>query len=240
MLLVELKNVDDSIKYHKMLSPKIWEDDVLKKDVLAALKKISSRFIETLGIDKSVVYDIVVTGSMVNYNYTDYSDIDLHVILKYPSCIDCEAFSLDDCMKAKKIIWNDKYDIEIHGIDVELYVQDVSETFTSDAGLFSVKYNKWVNRPTKNVKVTYNKDLIEKKSRYIIKEIDNLINQKVTDENEIVKVKDKIKKLRKSGLQKEGEFSVENLVFKFLRNNKQIDRLHSYYDSVISKNLSLK
>jgi len=53
-------------------------------------------------------------------------------------------------------------------------------------------------------------------------------------------VKDKIKKFRTSGLEKGGEYSYENLVFKFLRRNGYIQKLFDYKNNLIDKSLSIQ
>jgi hypothetical protein len=52
--------------------------------------------------------------------------------------------------------------------------------------------------------------------------------------------KEKLKKYRSSGLEKDGEFSYENLVFKFLRRNGYIDKLFNFKNKLMDKNLSIE
>ena len=56
----------------------------------------------------------------------------------------------------------------------------------------------------------------------------------------IEKFKEKLKKYRSSGLEKDGEFSYENLVFKFLRRNEYIDKLYDFKNKLMDKKLSLE
>jgi hypothetical protein len=58
--------------------------------------------------------------------------------------------------------------------------------------------------------------------------------------DKIDKFKEKIKKYRSAGLEKDGEFSYENLVFKFLRRNGYIDKLFNFKNELIDKSLSLE
>ena len=53
------------------------------------------------------------------------------------------------------------------------------------------------------------------------------------------KLLDKIKRMRKAGLAEGGEFSVENLVFKKLRDNGVIEKLMKIKNDEIDKKLSL-
>jgi hypothetical protein len=48
-----------------------------------------------------------------------------------------------------------------------------------------------------------------------------------------------LKKYRTCGLEKEGEYSDENLVFKVLRRNGYIEKLMNFENDVVDKELSL-
>lgn len=241
MLLFEVSGSNKMLDYHETLSPKIWDGQELKREVLTALRRIAKEFIETLGVAPESVVDVIITGSLCNYNYTKYSDIDLHVVLDYSQiCDDCEGFSLDDCMKAKKSLWNDRHDITIYGIDVELYVQDKNAKITGNAGVFSVAKNTWLRVPKKLKSVDYDERLVQSKAKHIMAEIDSIIDDKVDDDQTIKKIQDKIKNMRKSGLERAGEFSIENLVFKILRNSGYIEKLYDYQLKMKDEDLSLK
>jgi hypothetical protein len=49
-----------------------------------------------------------------------------------------------------------------------------------------------------------------------------------------------IRRLRQAGLEKGGEYSVENLAFKLLRTQGKIDKLRTHIDRLQSSELSLK
>jgi hypothetical protein len=75
--------------------------------------------------------------------------------------------------------------------------------------------------------------------------IDELIDTIQDDDVEtakemIQKYKDKLKKFRTCGLEKGGEFSTENLVFKILRRNGYIGKLHDLSSKIIDDKLSMK
>jgi ribosomal protein L17 len=75
--------------------------------------------------------------------------------------------------------------------------------------------------------------------------IENLItNVKKTglkaNEEKIDKLKQKLKDYRKSGLEKEGEYSYENLVFKYLRRSKLLEKLYDTVSRQMDKELSVE
>jgi hypothetical protein len=56
----------------------------------------------------------------------------------------------------------------------------------------------------------------------------------------VKKYREKLRKYRTCGLKKEGEFSYENLVFKFLRRNGYISKLEDFKNKIADKKLSLE
>lgn len=241
MLLREIAQKNKYLGYHDTLSTKIWDGDQLKPEVYDALVKIAKEFISTLKVSPNQLVDIIITGSLCNYNYTKYSDIDLHIILDYSKmCDDCRTFDIDDCMKAKKSLWNERHDITIYGLDVELYAQDKKETITGNAGVYSLTSKDWLQRPTKEAEVDYGNKMIMDKAKHIMYEIDSITSDHSDDHDAIEKLKTKIKNMRKAGLERSGEFSIENLAFKVLRNSGYIEQLHDYALKIKDDSLSLE
>ena len=75
--------------------------------------------------------------------------------------------------------------------------------------------------------------------------IDSVVDNIEDEEPEEIKVlvkkyKEKLKKYRNSGLEKNGEMSLENLVFKLLRRNGYIEKLYDAQTKIIDKKLSMK
>ena len=82
----DFQEILDSFAIRKTLNPKVWDnfEDVdeakLKPEVRKKLTEISEEFIDYLGED-IFIDDVVLTGSLSNYNWSNYSDFDLHVIV---------------------------------------------------------------------------------------------------------------------------------------------------------------
>lgn len=232
------KKIVKSFKPKDRLSEQIFaDDDVMREDVLRALLKISNEFIEFLGID-FFIHDVVLTGSLANYNWSNFSDVDLHIVIDYEES-KYEVDILKEFFDAKKNIWNEKHKIKIKGYDVELYVQDVSEEHVS-SGVYSILHNKWVIKPEKDVPNIDDRKILEKGEEYA-KKIDYLIkNSKSKDIlNQIETLRKKIKEFRQSGLDSGGEYSYENLTFKLLRRNGYIEKLLKLKTALIDKKLSV-
>jgi hypothetical protein len=69
--------------------------------------------------------------------------------------------------------------------------------------------------------------------------IDSVINGRGTVK-EASDLKDKLASLRATSIQRAGEFAIENLVFKDLRNRGYIDKLKNYIRSKVDRMLTLR
>ena len=202
------------------LNSKIWENGKLKVEILKKLRKIGNDFFKDLELEPNVkLHDITLTGSISNYNWSKFSDVDLHLRLDFSEVDDDKNF-VKNYMLAKKTIWNDKHDITIYDFPVEVYVEDVGDTHIA-SGLYSILKDKWLVIPKKKeLKIDFD-DIRSKAEGYVgsidtLKELMSLGRYKKVVQM-IDDIKSKLKRMRQSGLEKGGEFSVENLAFKALR-----------------------
>lgn len=219
-------------EFHDKLNPLLWADYKLKPEVSKKLKEIAQAFIDFMGINKKAVKDVVITGSSASYNYTPQSDIDLHVLVDFEKVHkDCPI--VGDFLLSKKSEFNRNHDIFIYGVPVEVYAEKEDNENVHN-GLYSLKKEGWLEEPKKIAPVKNNKAV---EAKY--KEMKGLIDN-IADKDEAVKLIDKIKKMRQAGLAEGGEFSVENLVFKKLRNEGLIGKLMDIKKEGIDKELSLE
>ena len=226
----ELDESEDFVTVNAELNPKIWQGGRLDGKVRLKLLEIARAFVDFVGIDLDVE-DYTITGSNANYTWTNYSDLDLHVIITgTPSDEQRELFT------AKKALWGEQHNITIKGLPVECYVQGSDEPHHS-TGVFSLLDNKWLVEP-KKVKPSIDDSAIEAKKDAILAVIEHALLSK--DLEKLRSVKDKITKMRKAGLERAGEWSVENLVFKVLRNLGLIDQITDKIRELEDQELSLE
>ena len=231
---MEEDSIAGNVSYSDQLSPKAWSGDLIRSEVRYKLLQTAKAFIGYLDIPGFRVLDIVLTGSMANYNYTDYSDFDVHVVTQYADlqCDDlAEAF-----YRAKKQLWNDQHDVVVRGHDVELYVEDVDDPPVS-SGVFSLLDNRWLERPD-YAPPDINGSAVGLKVQDLIKQIDKVLHT-ADDPEDIRRLSNKLRDMRQAGLAANGEFSVENLAFKVLRNQGYIDQLYKEFNRQIDIDLSL-
>lgn len=240
MRLREFLGKDAYLEYHDILNPVFWTNEELIPEVKDALIKIAQNFIEFLGVDEHSIEDIVLTGSNCNYNYSELSDLDLHIIANYdPECMDCTGLTSDDCLNSKKTLWNAQHDVDIKGFNVEVYAQPITNKITSNAGVYSLMHSQWVQKPVKAVVDLSNAEIMVK-AQPLIDAINNIIDNKVDDMDSIKDVKDQVYRMRLAGLQSGGEFGTQNLAFKVLRNLGYLANLTDYVKHLQDKTLSLE
>ena len=257
MRLTEIEQIFDTIYPEQInlksferkskLCPAIWRNNDMKRAVRARLMKIAKDFIEGFEEFPLNAVDIVVVGSIAGYNWSKYSDVDLHIIVNFR---DYNDYGTPDVLKALfqkiKAAWNDKHDIKIFGYEVEIYVQDVDEENASD-GIYSVMYGKW-NKLPKIKDANLDRELIKTQAAQyinIIDKLEELSDRRLSEKQyEILhetakKFNDEIMQGRKTGLAEEGENAPGNIVFKVLRRTEHIGKLKKVITKLFDKMCSL-
>lgn len=231
--------------YNDTLNKKFWSDGQFDSDIREKLLQIAKEFYDNLGLNVPVI-DIQLTGSLANYNYTQYSDLDVHVIIDF-SEINSNTDLVKKALDGMRFIWNLRHDIKIRGYDVELYVQDVNEQHTA-SGLYSLLNGEWIRTPSYNPPDIDERDVEVKYNSYVseITRMESRLKSKnlsIDDLKAITarasKLKQKAQQERKDCLQGGNEFCVENLVFKKLRGSGMMEKLINIgieaYDRVYSE-----
>jgi hypothetical protein len=231
---LESFNLADAVKFNNKLNPRLWDNkEQMRPDVKNRLLEIAADFKEFLGVNDFELKDITVSGSNAAYSYTPHSDIDLHLVVDLPEADRSEIYR--ELFDAKKYQYNDMHNIKIGGYDVELYVQNANDPVVSQ-GEYSLLQDKWINVP-KRVKA----NIDDRSTRSKYEDLQHRIEQavKAGDYNNISQLLKKIKEMRKTGLDKHGEFGPENIAFKMLRSQGQIEKLINARNSARDRQLSL-
>lgn len=251
-------NESDTAYYHDSLNPVFWEkkkdrkgdikwvfDQRVRRKLVKIAKDFYEKYSDVLG--ERVIKDIILTGSLSNFNYTKYSDLDVHVLVNLKGIDDENPKILKSAIDGVRFIWNLRHDIKIRNYDVELYLQEEDEEHTSSA-IFSLLDNEWIKKPVYD-EPEIDDQQVQRKYEAIASDIENMHTRLMISGNlpsnsrqlhkRCVKIKEKIFKMRRESLSKDGEMSVGNLVFKKLRNEgyiKQlIDIISKSYDKIYSE-----
>ena len=235
------KIVESTLQYHENLNPKIWDENgLLRPEIREKLLMIADTWGQFAKINPNLVTDIIITGGNVNYNYTDLSDIDLHLVVdRYSMFPGMEHDLVDEYLQDKKILWTLTHpDISIKGYPVELYAQDVNQRPHFGQGVYSINSNTWIRQP-ENLGLDFESDHhLQKKVDFYKDMIDKLIDQNANQDAFDV-LRSRIVSMRGDSIAKGGEFAFGNLVFKELRNAGYLDKMSNYLKSVKDKALSL-
>jgi hypothetical protein len=226
------------------LYPKFWDTQTkkLNKNISVKLKQIAEAFVA--GFEYPLkIKDIILTGSIANYNWTQYSDVDLHVLVDFSEIPDEYMEAFRDYFDAKKQVWNKTHNISILGHEVELYIQDSNEPHYS-TGVYSIMNDKWNTEPA-FTKQDIEYEQVSEKTEYFIDQINKVSELFAKKDFQKAKagadnIRQKIKKYRQAGLEDEGEYSTENLVFKMLRNGGYLEILSNLKTQSVDREMGIE
>ena len=234
--------INNILTINDTLQPIFWSNNILNSQISDKLIEIAKKFFDDLDLEGVDIEDITFTGSLANYNWTKYSDVDLHLLVDF-SKIDENYDLVREFFNAKTSLWNKTHNILLKTYEVEIYVQDINEDHHS-TGVYSILNNEWIAEPVK-VEPKVDTDMVKRKINSFIDMIERVEDSCDNKEyekcyNMAVNLARKIKKFRKSGLEDKGEYSNENLTFKYLRNHGFIETLYNMRNESYDKMMSLE
>ena len=232
----------ESFDTHDTLETRIWDDEEIKPEIREKLMKVAQDFIDKLPVEVDIE-DVRLTGSLANYNWSNYSDVDLHIIVDFLG-VDENRVLVKSFFDNARMKWNDRHAITMKGYDVEIYVEDAREQHVS-SGVYSLMNNEWIRRPRK-FRSTIDFTSARRKADDLEFQV-NIVNNLISTQKfksamrNIERLKKKIKSMRLAGLESTmREFSVENIAFKILRRNGILDMLEEMKNRVYDEMLTVK
>lgn len=236
--LVDKKGADmlkEALEMHNNLNPALWDKDWnLLPEVEDRIYKIVNKFQSECMLPLDIV-DVHLVGSNASFNYNPQSDLDVHIVVNF-DLLDVDKEILTAAYNLQKAKFNRDYDISIHGVNIEMYIEDIN-SMTASNGIYSLYNKKWIKKPVKKSYPTLDKrfydtlDRLADKMRQVISS---------DDEVEITKNINMLYMMRKNGFVTGGEFSVGNLLFKEIRNLGLLDGLKQRLKEVQSEKLTLE
>ena len=109
-----LNDILNSFRIKDELNTYIWTgENTMKPKVRNKMLQIANDFIESFNIPV-VVSDIIMTGSLANYNWSEFSDIDIHIIVDFNQFEDDKKEVYEELFYLKKSIYNKNHNITIY------------------------------------------------------------------------------------------------------------------------------
>ena len=247
----EVEADDISLKSFEIqdeLNPKFWINNKINSRVRLKLMDLADEFYDSLNIKWVKPKDIVLTGSIANYNWSKYSDVDVHILVDYKEVWEKTDF-VKDYFDSKKQLWSEEHDtLKIYGFPVEMYVED-SNVKNPNSGIYSLNKNKWIVEPNDFQDAELNEDFIKNTSAKLMTEIDDIESDLKTEKDnhklEVLSTKmkklfDKLVKQRKESLEKHGEMGTYNIIWKVLRRSGYLDKIWEIINNIYNKVNSIK
>jgi len=236
----EPEDIELTHQYHDELTDELWIKDgdsyKLDPEVRNKLMANAEAFFSFLKMEDMEVEDVVLTGSAANFNWTENSDVDLHIVVDKKAAEKKYGKLVEEYFDTKKRLWNDLHDITIRGFPVEFYVEGSGDEHVS-SGIYSVRDDKWVVEP-QHKEPSVDDNAVKAKAAEMIREITDVLSANKAEAVE--KLMEKIRKMRQAGLSSKGEFSTENLVFKILRNDGWLEKMHEIKTKAFDRDLSIE
>lgn len=251
-IIYEISAKDINLQSFEMkdeLNPKFWVNNKLNSRVRLRLLDIVNDYMKNLAVDWVEPKDVVLTGSIANYNWSKYSDVDIHILMDYSKVYKKTEF-VEDYFKSKKDLWNQSHEnLKIYGFPIEIFVEDINAD-SCQSGIYSLNKNKWVVKPTQMEDGVQNEAYVKKISARLINQIDE-IEEKLKKEKDIHRIEvlstkikkiwDKVKGLRKEGLKsKYKEMSSGNIIYKVLRRTNYLDKIWEIINTTYNKVNTIK
>lgn len=235
------KDVIQSFENHDTLCPTIFKDEKMISEIRQQLKTIAKDFIKDMNIGEIKIKDILLVGSMANYNWSKFSDFDLHILVDFND-YDGDYLLVKEYFNTQRLLWNEIHNLKLYDFPVELYVQDVKEKLKA-TGVYSITQNSWNLKP-KRQDASFDKTIVKEKVNQLFDQLKKI--RKLYKNNDVQsvisqakKLRDKIYTYRKAGLQKGGESSNENITFKILRRTAYLDYINDFINKAYDKSMTL-
>lgn len=225
----------EALEMHNNLNPALWDKDWnLLPEVEDRIYKIVNKFQSECMLPLDIV-DVHLVGSNASFNYNSQSDLDVHIVVNF-DLLDVDKEILTAAYNLQKAQFNRDYDISIHGINIEMYIEDIN-SMTASNGIYSLYNKKWIKKPVKKSYPTLDKrfyDTLDKLADKCERILDG------DDGIAITKFINMLYMMRKNGIATGGEFSIGNLLFKEIRNLGLLDQLKDKLKEIQSQELTLE
>lgn len=230
-----MRTLKEAWEVHDTLNPKLWDlkTGKLRTEVRDKIIEIGMTFEKYIEVPISIL-DIHLVGSNCNFCYSDKSDLDVHIIANFEQ-VGVDETILQQLYNMKKARFNEAFDISLHGVPVEVYIEDVKTGVVSN-GIYSINQDDWIVKPVKQQlppKLNIERQLGRWEQRIAdvvecgdVDTINNCLNC--------------LYMVRKNSIAADGEYGVGNILFKEIRNTGGLGKLRDALTNATNKQLTLE
>lgn len=229
------EDFQNTARFHSELNPILWENEKLRPSIRQKLLDFATTWADFAKIPPNLIEDITLVGGSAGYNYTDKSDLDVHILLDRNKLGRRDL--VDELLQTKKSLWGLQHHVTIAGLPIEGYAQDRLEGHPKSQGVYSILNDVWLQKPEHPPVLDIESPSFKSKVQKYIDQVDHLINTNATL-SEFKRLKAKLKDMRSTGLSRSGEYDQNNIIFKTLRDLGVLDRMTKYVRDTTDKKLS--
>lgn len=117
------ETADLTLRFRDNLNEKFWINGKLRPEVRRSLMNFAKAFADYVDLNDVAIIDVLMLGGNAGYNYTRFSDIDVHLVVDTKYIPQCDPNLIDDYYMDKKTLWELTHDVKIYGAPVEPYIE---------------------------------------------------------------------------------------------------------------------
>ena len=231
----------ETLQVSSQLYPPLWASEELLPEARKQLFRIAKWVVEDMAVPDAEMVDATISGSIANFNYSSFSDIDLHIFLNIDTVEN--PTMVEAYMGTYSSVWNRNHQIALLGLPVNIFVKNArGEEFS--AGIYSVQHNKWIRKP-KPMSLTVTREEVLAVALPMADTIRSAL--KKYDQNpagipcaSFSDLRSDLRIFRKNSLEKDGELGVGNLAYKVLRRAGLVNQLEETFIRCVDRGYSIE
>jgi hypothetical protein len=220
----------ETLQVSTTLYPPLWSKDKLSPAAKSQLIRIAEWALTDLNIPNAKMEDATISGSIANFNYSSFSDVDLHIFINIDHVENPRM--VEAYMRTYSTVWNAEHEITLFGLPVNIFVKNAHGTELS-AGIYSVMKSQWIRKP-KPMKLEVTREEVLAVTLPYADKIETALDNYEKNPGaapcaSYSGLRTDLRKFRKKHLEKDGELGVGNLAYKVLRRAGLINRLEQLF-----------
>lgn len=209
--------VADALRGNERLSPLFFPDGAtLDARVAAKARALGERTFQQLGVPGATLVDVMFAGSLASYEYTDDSDVDVHVLVEFGPA--CDPKLRDAWLRSVNAGLHLDVGVSYLGRPVQVTVRDSDD---DQGGTWSVLHGAWRHQPVRKP-VTFTEAELRAQVSAFLHEREQLVFDWSHDTggfdcDRFKAPQKRMRELRGEGLKAGGVTSLGNMTYRLVR-----------------------